>query len=113
MKRYWVTLTEDERAALGQRVRSGRGRAGELTRARILLKADSGPHGPAGSDTGIAAALDVGVSTVERVRKRFAEAGLAAALRQRRPRREYRRKLDGEQEAQLIALACSAPPDGH
>jgi transposase len=112
MKKYLVTLTEDERAALGQRVRSGRGPARELARARILLKADGGPRGPAWSDAGIAAALDVSISTVERARKRFTEAGLEAALEHRRPRREYRRKLDGEQEAHLVALACSPPPLG-
>jgi transposase len=112
MKKYLVTLTEDERAALGQRVRSGRGPARELARARILLKADGGPGGPAWPDAGIAAALDVGVSTVERARKRFAEAGLGAAVEHRRPRREYRTRLDGEQEARLVALACSPPPLG-
>ena len=112
MKRYRVTLTEDERAALGRRVCSGRGPARELARARILLKADSGRTGPAWTDGVIPTALDVGVSTVERVRKRFARAGLEAAIRQRRPRREYRRKLDGEHEAHLVALACSPPPLG-
>jgi hypothetical protein len=105
MKKYLITLTEGERAVLGQRVRSGRCPARELTRARILLKADAGPRGPAWPDAAIAAALDVGVSTVERVRKRFAHGGLQFALEPRRPRREYRRKLDGEQEAHLIALA--------
>ena len=74
MKRYLVTLTEDERAALGQQVCSGQGPARELTHARILLKADSGPRGASWPDAAIAAALDVGISTVERVRKRFAQA---------------------------------------
>jgi hypothetical protein len=100
MKKYLVTLAQEERAALGQRVRSGRGSARELTRARILLKADCGPDGPGWTD-GAIAALDVSVSTVERMRKRFAAAGREAALR---PRREYRRKLVGEQEAHLLAL---------
>jgi transposase len=112
MKKHRVALTEAERAALGQRLSAVRGSARELARARILLKADSGPVGPAWPDAAIAAALDLGVSTVERVRKRFAGAGLEAALRHRRPRREYRRKLDGEQEAHLVALACSPPPLG-
>lgn len=112
MKKYAVTLAEDERAALGQKVSSGRGPARELTRARILLKADSGPDGPRWTDRAIATALDVGVSTVERVRKRFARAGQGAALRHRTPRREYRRRLDGEQEAHLVALACTPPPVG-
>ena len=54
----------------------------------------------------------MGISTVARVRKRFVEGGMEVALRHRRPRREYRRKLDGEQEAHLVALACSPPPLG-
>ena len=111
-KKYPVRLTEDERAALGRRLSAGRAPARELTRARILLKADRGADGPGWSDEAIAAALDVGVSTVERVRKRFAETGLEAALGHRRPRREYRRKLDGEQEAHFVALACTPPPVG-
>ena len=79
---------------------------------RILLKADQGPAGPAWTDRAIATALDASVPTVERVRKRFAEDGLGAALARRAPRREYRRKLDGEAEAHLIALSCSPPPAG-
>jgi transposase len=110
--KYVVTLAESERAALGRRVSAGRSSVRELTRARILLKADEGPHGPAWTDAAIAEALDVGHSTVARVRKRYAEGGLEDALRHRRPRRECRRRLDGEQEAHLIALACSPPPLG-
>jgi hypothetical protein len=112
-KKYQVTLAESERAALRQRVSAGQGRARALVHARILLKADQGPQGPAWTDEAIAAALDVSLSTVARVRRRCVEAGLQAALDPHRPRREYRRKLDGEQEARLIALACGAPPEGH
>ena len=64
-------------------------------------------------DKDICRALDVGIATVERVRKRLVLEGLVAALNQRRPNREYSRKLDGEQEARLIALTCSSPPEGH
>jgi transposase len=112
-KRYLVTLTERERAALGQRVSAGQDSARDLTHARILLKADSGPHGPAWTDDAIATALDVSLSTIARVRQRFVEQGVAAAVGRSRPRREYRRKLDGQQEAHLVALACSPPPEGH
>jgi transposase len=112
MKKYLVTLTEHERAALGQRVSAGRASARELARARILLKADGGPAGPTWTDEAIATALDVSRSTVERVRRRFVEQGLEAAVGQRSPRREYRRRLDGEQEAHLVALACTPPPLG-
>jgi transposase len=112
MKKSRVTLSEDERAAVGQRVATGRGSARELTHARILLKADQGPQGPAWADAEIAAALDASVPTVERVRKRFVEHGLEAAIHRHPPRREYRRKLDVEQEAHLVALACTPPPVG-
>jgi transposase len=111
-KRHAVRLAERERAALRQRVSAGQGHARELLHARILLKTDQGSDGPGWADGATAAALEVSRSTVERVRKRFAEEGFEAALGQRRPRREYRRKLDGEQEAHLVALACSPPPIG-
>ena len=111
-KYYLVTLTANERAALGQRVAKGHGPAREQTHAQILLKADTGPDGPSWTDDQIATVVDVGLSTVARVRRRFVEHGLDAALRRRPPRREYRRKLDGEQEAHRIALACTSPPVG-
>ena len=112
-KKYLVILVESERLALVRRVSSGRGHARQLMHARILLKADSGPCGARWTDAAIANALDVSESTIARVRRRFAKERLAAALSRRPPRREYRRKLDGEQEAHLIALACSSPPDGY
>src|SRR4051794_40318524 len=107
-----VTLTANERAALGQRVANGQGSAREQTHARILLKADTGPDGSSRTDDQIASALDLGLSTVARVRKRFVKHGLDAAIRRRSPSREYLRKLDGEQEAHLVALACTSPPAG-
>src|SRR5438874_7581122 len=111
-KRYLVTLTESERAALNQRVAAGRGSARQLTHARILLKADSGPQGPNWPDSAIARALDVSEPMIQRVRRRFVERGMEAAIRRQRPRRDYRRKLDGEREAHLVALACTPPPPG-
>src|SRR5947207_11751869 len=111
-KRYLVTLTEDERAALSQRVATGRGSARELTHARILLKADSGPQGPSWPDSAIARALDVSEPMIQRVRRRFVERGMRAAVHRQPPRREYRRKLDGAREAHLVALACTPPPLG-
>jgi hypothetical protein len=84
-----------------------------LFKARILLKADAGPEGPAWIDARIAEALEVDVSTVERVRQRFVEQGLEAALGRKEPDRPSRpRTLDGAAEARLIALACSEPPAG-
>lgn len=105
-KRYMVTLTEDERTHLMALTKRGKVAARQLTRAHILLQADAG-----GLDAAIATALHVGIATVERVRKRFVEEGLEAALCER-PRPGGRRKLDGKQEAFLVALACSTPPEG-
>jgi hypothetical protein len=112
-KRYLVTLTPEEREQLAGLLSAGKRSALTLARARILLKADQADGGPAWPDDRIAEALDCGVRTVERVRQRFVERGLEAALGRKpqdRPSRE--RKLDGRAEARLIALACSAPPDG-
>jgi transposase len=111
-KQYRVILSEGERAPLGHRIAAGKGSARDLTHARILLKADEGPLGPAWTDATITDALDVSTSTVERVRRRFVEGGLDSAISRRPPRREYRRALDGEQEAHLVALACTPPPVG-
>ena len=110
-KRYVVTLTDEEREGLEAMLAKGRAAARKLTRARILLKAETGPAGPGWTDEAIATALDVGRATVERVRKRMVEEGVDAALSDRaRPARP--RKVLGDEEAHLVALACSAPPDG-
>jgi hypothetical protein len=112
IKHYPVTLTDAERMELHQLIGAGTAPARKLTRARILLKADQSPAGPAWVDDAIAEALEMSQPSVARVRKRYVLEGLTAALSRRPPRREYRRKLDGAQEAQLIALACSEPPAG-
>jgi transposase len=112
-KKYLVTLTTEERDRLTKLTSAGRASARTLARARILLKADQATGGPAWEDADIAGALDCGLRTVERVRQRFVERGLDAALThapQQTPRRQ--RVLDGAAEARLLALACSAPPDG-
>ena len=110
---FRVVLDDQQRAHLRTVVGSGVGPARALTRARILLKADHGEGGPGWSDAAIAGALDVDPSTVLRVRRRFVAEGLAATLARKRPDRVYERRLDGRQEAHLVALACSAPPEGH
>jgi len=107
-----VTLTEAERARLHTLVGRGSAPARTLTHARILLKANQGEGGPAWTDAAIAAALEVHPTTVARVRRQCADEGLDAAPARKAPDREYRRTLDGAQEAHLIALACSAPPAG-
>jgi len=111
-KKYIVTLTQEERQRLQAMLSKGRAAARKLVHARILLKADASARGPNWSDDAIAEGLEVGRATVERVRRRFVEEGLEAALERRKPRREYRRKLDGDGEAHLVALACQQPPEG-
>ncbi len=80
--------------------------------SRMLLQADASEAGPGWSDPTISEALRVSVRTIERVRQRFVEEGLSAALLRKPSPRVYARKLDGAQEARLIALACSDPPTG-
>ncbi len=111
-KRHTVRLSEGERAGLRTLIGQGTGPARALTHARILLKASQGEAGPGWSDAAIAAALEVSPATVARVRMRYAAEGLDAAVYRKAPRREYPRRLDGEQEARLVTLACSAPPEG-
>jgi hypothetical protein len=111
-RKFVVTLTKEERDELEQRTRTGRGKARDLTHARILLKADAGPAGPNWTDAEIAGALDVSVDTIARVRRAFVEDGLDGALHRRPARTPRLRKLDGRAEAHLIALTCSTPPDG-
>ncbi|MDP9380896.1 MAG: helix-turn-helix domain-containing protein [Chloroflexota bacterium] len=111
-KKYSVTLTETERTELQKLIRAGTAAARKLTHARVLLKADQEPQGPGWADERIAEAVDVSQPTISRIRKQYVEEGLEAALNRRAPNREYHRKLDGEQEARLVALACSEPPEG-
>ena len=108
-KKYVVDLSVEERTALEQLVRCGKHSARKIRWAHVLLKSDAG-----WTDERICEALDINVSTVKRVRQRFVEEGMDVALgaRTRKPK-PHRRKLDGEKEARLIALACSEPPQGH
>ena len=113
MKKYLVTLTAAERDHLTALIAAGTAAAKKLAHARILLKADQSDGGPAWADDRIAEAVEVSTDTVARVRQRFVEHGLAAALvrkKQDKPSRE--RVLDGAAEARLLAVACSDPPDG-
>lgn len=111
-KKHIVTLPEEERSRLMKLVSTGKAPVRKLTRARILLKSDSGPWGPGWTDSAICEGLDVGMATVARVRQRYVESSLEDVLNRRKPRRKYGRKLDGRAEAHLVALACSKPPTG-
>jgi transposase len=112
MKKYIVTLTAEERDELTGLIAAGKAAAQKLARARILLKADDAAGGPGWTDDRIAEAVEVSADTVGRVRQRFVEEGVEAALARKaqdKPSRE--RVLDGAAEARLITLACSPPPD--
>ncbi len=110
--KYSVLLTEEERARLRTLVGRGTAPARTVAHARILLKANQGAGGPNWTDAAIAEAVDMGLSTVARVRQRYVTHGLDAALARKAPDRAYPRKLDGEQEARLVAVTCGAPPAG-
>ena len=113
-KKYIVSLTDDERRRCSELIRSGEARARSIMHAQVLLKADASPQGPSWTDDAIADAFGVTTVTVATVRKTMVSEGLDAALNHYNgPNREYSRKLDGHGEGHLIALACSAPPEGH
>ena len=111
-KRYRVTLAATEREQLRMMISRGKAAARKLAHARVLLLTDEAEGGPAKKDEEVAAAVALSVATVERVRQRFVEQGLEAALSPKASGRIYTRRLDGAAEAHLIALACSEPPDG-
>lgn len=113
VKKYIVTLTDEERERITSLIQTGRHPARKLLKARILLKADASDGGEGWSDSQIAAALETSVDTVARTRQRLVEEGLEAALTRRHsPNSARKRIFDGAAEARLIALACSKAPAG-
>jgi transposase len=110
-KKYHVALTPEEREYLEQFTTTGRHAAYQINHARILLKADRNQPGGSWRDTEIQSALDLSLRTIERVRKRFVEDTLEAALNCR-PGAGRKREVTGEVEAHLIALRCSDVPTG-
>ena len=111
--KYVVRLSDEERERLNALIQTGKHRARQLLKARVLLKADASDAGVGWSDSQIAAALDTSVDTVSRTRRTLVEEGLDAALTRRHsPNSARRRIFDGAAEAKLIALACSPPPKG-
>ena len=104
--KYVVDLSKEEEQQLRKFISRGKVSARRAALARILLKANDGL-----SDEQVAVALEVGSATVGRIRQRFVEEGLEAALKDK-PRLGRQRKLSGKQEAHLIAVACTDPPEG-
>ena len=112
LRRYVVKLGQKERTLLLKMIHNGAEKAKKLTHARILLQADSGKQGEHRKPLEIAENLHVDVKTIHRVKKKYVEHGLSAALN-RKPHSRYRpRKLDGEKEAYVVAMCCSPPPKG-
>lgn len=112
MVKYVVRLSPEEREQLLTLVNTGRAAAAKLLHARILLKAAVQAGARHWTDAEMAEALDTSASTVHRVRQAWVEQGMEAALARKPPTGRQYCKLDGAQEAQLIAVACSAPPAG-
>ena len=110
--KYIVRLNAAEREALEGLVNRGKVAAAKRKRAHILLKADAHAEGPAWTDEQIAEALDVSVATIHRTRQAYVGQGLEVALARQRPTGRQFRKLEGAQEARLVTIACSPPPEG-
>ena len=112
MVKYVVRLQPEAREQFLALVHTGRAAAVKLRHARILLKADAGNRRCCWTDAASAEALDTSAATVHRVRQTFVAQGREAAVARTRPTGRQYRKLDGRQEAQRIAVTCSAPPEG-
>ncbi|MEP1079642.1 helix-turn-helix domain-containing protein, partial [Leptolyngbya sp. PL-A3] len=111
-KKYIVALTEQERETLEKLTTTGKTSAYKMNHARILLKADINQGEGGWTDEAISDALDISIATIERVRQRFVETSLEAALTRQVQHQRKARRLDGEQEARLIAMTCGEVPDG-
>ena len=107
-KTYKVELPQPERDHLENLVSTGVAKARKLTRARILLKADED-----WTDDAISQALDAGMATVGRIRRKYAQGGLSNALNRKISSRQYEYKIDGKVEAHLVALVCGKAPEGY
>lgn len=112
VEKYVVRLTAEERAELEAMTRQRRIAADKQLRAKLLLHADEGEFGPAWLDQQLVEAFGASRSKIMRLRRQLVLEGFQAALSRRTSTQPRRRKLDGEQEARLVAVACSAPPAG-
>jgi len=111
--KYIVRLSISEQEALEGLVNKGKVAAAKRKRAHILLKANANAEGPAWTDEQIAVALDISVATIHRTRQAYVAQGLGFSVEHQRPTGRQFRKLDGAQEARLVAIACSPAPEGH
>jgi len=114
MKKYIVTLTEEERKLLTEMTSKGRHRSQKVLNALILLACDEGKYQNIRSTNAeISKVLNTSMRKIDRVKKRFVTDGLDLALDGKISERVYEKKVDGDFEAHLIALSCSSPPEGY
>jgi hypothetical protein len=112
MIKYKVTLTKQEREELLSMTRGGKHSSKRVIHGLILLNCDEGKFSDKVKNEDITRVLKIGSRTIDRVKKKFVEFGLEAALENSPTTRVYDRKTDGDVEAHLIALSCSKPPKG-
>ena len=113
MKRFTITLTEEERRFLTDITSKGKHRSQKILNALMLLACDEGEHQNSRSkNEEIARVLNTSMRKIDRVKKRFVMDGLDIALNGKKGSRVYKKKADGDFEAHLIALSCSNPPEG-
>ena len=113
MRKYIVTLTEEERSELKKLTSKGSHRSQKVMNALILLNCDEGKFQEARSINEVTASvLQISMRKIDRVKKRFVEEGFDIALNGRKGERVYAKKADGDFEAHLVALSCSGPPEG-
>ncbi len=113
MKKYIVTLSKDEREALGALTSGGKQKSQKILNALILLACDKGEYQTERSTNNeISRVLGTSMRKIDRVKKRFVMGGIEAALNKKKGNRIYEKKTDGDFEAHLVALSCSEPPEG-
>lgn len=113
MIRYKIKLTEPEIEELNKVIKKGKHNSQTYRAAHILLSCDEGKHSKEScTNREIAKVLGIGMRTIDRVKKKFVEKGIDAALNRRPTSRVYERKMDGDAEAKLVKLCCSEPPEG-
>lgn len=113
MVRYKITLTKAERDYLLSIIKKGKHKSKKYRNALILLNCDEGEFSDKVTNQDICKVLKIGMRTIDRLKKRFVEEGLEGILEEKKPKRVYKKKIDGDLEARLIALSCSDPPEGY
>jgi hypothetical protein len=113
MKKYKVTLRKEERSGLEAVAQKGSHKSQKVLNALVLLNCDEGEFQdkPLKNEE-IASVLRISMRKIDRVKKRFVEEGMETALTGRKQERVYEKKVDGDFEAHVVALSCSAPPEG-